>query len=227
MKNKKISRALCALLAVLTAFSFSGCDELLDEILNELIPSPSFSASTDGETDDGESAEESGDESSENPENSEAGENSETPENPENSESGENSGTTESPETVPTPNEPDETKTVASEEIDSIGHKIVYYTDGTWEDLGRAVALKTASPAPETQYGYQYFYGLENGEGLCGFYTCLYDTYTGFHNGNEDVSANESGNYEVANVNFANYGISAEQAISVWKIFLAENPQRV
>ncbi len=223
MKNKKISRTLCALLAVVTAFVFSGCDEFLDDLLNTLTPEvPPISSPTDEETDGGESTENGeGIGTEENGETPENPENSETPENPENSETPD---IPEEPEIVPTPDEPDESKTVAYEEIDDIGHKVVYYTDGTWEDLGRAVALKTGTPEPETQYGYQYFSALENGKGLCGFYSSLYRVYTEFHNATKDLTANADGRYEVADVNFATHGISAEQAIAVWKIFLAENP---
>lgn len=218
MKNKKSIRALCSLLAAFTAFSFTGCDELLDEILNELVPAPSASSSVeDGESVGGENGSQSGKEEG-------GGKTPETPDVGETPDEGEGEQTPEEEEPAPTPNEPNENKTVLSTETDDIGHKIVYYTDGTWEDLGRAVTLNTDSPAPETQYGYQYFSTLDDGEGLCGFYTCLYNVYTDFHRSNKDVTATSDGDYEFASVNFANYGVTAEQAIGVWKTFLAENP---
>lgn len=217
MKKKNLTRALCALLAAVTAFSFTSCDELLGDLLNELTPSiPSISTPTDDKMD------ENGGGDSQNGNTDENGENN--PENPENPKEPEEPGVPEEPEIVPTPDAPDESKVVDYEELDDIGHKVVYYTDGTWEDLGRAVALKTSTPAPETQYGYQYFSALEDGEGLCGFYDSLYRVYTQFHNGSKDLTINADGRYEVADVNFASHGISAEQAIAVWKIFLAENP---
>ncbi len=223
MKNKNLTRALCALLAAVTAFSFTGCDELLGDLLDELTPSiPSVSTPTDDKT------EESGGDDSQNGNADDSGDNNpetpDPPENPKEPESPKNPDVPDEPEVVPTPDEPDGSKIVDYEEIDEIGHKIVYYTDGTWEDLGRAVALKTGTPAPETQYGYQYFSALEDGEGLCGFYESLYRVYTEFHYVSKDLTVNADGRYEVADVNFASHGISAEQAIAVWKIFLAENP---
>ncbi|MBE7078552.1 MAG: hypothetical protein E7380_01680 [Clostridiales bacterium] len=132
-------------------------------------------------------------------------------------------GQDEDTPTKPTPENPNENKTVAREELDEIGHKVVYYTDGTWEDLGRAVPLNTASPAPETQYGYQSLKKEADGEGLCALYQDLYEVSTAFHTSTVDLNS-QDGICEVAVLPYNQYGITAEQAISVWKVFGAENP---
>ncbi len=123
----------------------------------------------------------------------------------------------------PTPEKPNENKTVAREELDEIGHKVVYYTDGTWEDLGRAVPLSTASPAPKTQYGYQSLKKEKNGAGLCAFYEDLYEVASAFHTSTVDLKT-EDGVCEIAMLPYYQYEITTEQAISVWKVFGAENP---
>ncbi|MBQ9728480.1 MAG: hypothetical protein IJV85_02675 [Clostridia bacterium] len=123
-----------------------------------------------------------------------------------------------------TPNEPDSQKTVEKEETDSIGHKVVYYTDGTYEDLGRIRALDFSSPAPETQYSREAFAKEENGEGLNGFYVDLYQAATSFHASKQDVTADKDGYYTAAQLDFSKRGITQEQAVSVWKMFAAENP---
>jgi len=52
------------------------------------------------------------------------------------------------------PEQPDADKLILREETDEIGHKIVYYTDGTFEDLGRVEAIDFSALPLEEQYAY-------------------------------------------------------------------------
>ncbi len=135
------------------------------------------------------------------------------------------------PKPLPKPQEPDPEKTVLKYETDAIGHKVAYYTDGTYDDLGRVVPLDFASPDPETQYGYQSLAAEYNGASLCKFYKDLYAVSTEFHNSEKTLSvvteAYEGETYEVAELtelDYGKYGMNGEQALAVWKIFGDENP---
>ncbi len=125
---------------------------------------------------------------------------------------------------------PDENKTVLREEVDDIGHKVVYYTDGTHEDLGRVVALDFGADSPEEQYGYQSFAKESASAGLCGFYNDLYAVATEFHTSTQNLTVeydeDEYGEYayaELAVLDYGKYGISLDQASAVWKVFGDEN----
>lgn len=120
--------------------------------------------------------------------------------------------------------EPDPDKVVEREEIDAIGHKFVYYTDGTYEDLGRVTPLDFSTPAPSSQYGYRYFASQPNGKGLCGFYVDLYNAATAIHASEQNYGKNDDGYVEGKSLSFSDDGLTSEQAISVWKIFIQENP---
>ncbi len=128
-----------------------------------------------------------------------------------------------------TPEKPDPEKTVDRYILDDIGHRVAYYTDGTYEDLGRETPLNMATPAPETQYGYQAFLKESNGSGFCNFYKDLYAVANEFHASDvtptETVTGNDGSiSYLVAKVNFAKYGLTVAQAMAVWKTFFEENP---
>lgn len=131
--------------------------------------------------------------------------------------------TPELPETA----EPDPEKTVAATETDSLGHKIVTYTDGTWEDLGRVVPLEYSTPDPTEQYGYQYFKTQTNGAGMQDLYTALHTTATQFHNSANTLEVVGSGTNKtcrLASFTLADYGVTQAQAEAVWRIFANENP---
>ena len=199
MKKKNWTRSLACFLAGLSALTLSGCDELLNELLSGVYDE--ISASTSDGNDDAQSRED--------------GEKDETPLPP---------VTPDEPVVTPEPEEPNPEKELAYEETDALGHKIAYYTDGSWEDLGRTVALDFSTPAPQTQYGYTYFSGLEKGEGLCNFYVDLYNAATQFHYYGEDLSVNEEGAHVIGQVEYAKYGLTGDEAIGVWKTFVTENP---
>ena len=124
---------------------------------------------------------------------------------------------------VETP-EPDAEKVVAYEETDAIGHKVVYYTDGTYEDLGRVEPLNFVSPTPTSQYSYIAFQKEENGEGLQVFYTKIYNALAKAHLEKTDYVLSENDVYECAEISYKDCGITTDQAITVWKVFAQENP---
>lgn len=128
---------------------------------------------------------------------------------------------------LPETDDPNPEKTVLSTETDSLGHKIVNYTDGTWEDLGRVEPLDYATPLPTEQYGYTYFGSQTNGEGMQNLYTALYDMATKFHNSANELEITGTGasaTCHVARFTLADYGVTQSQAESVWRIFANENP---
>ena len=128
---------------------------------------------------------------------------------------------------VPGPEEPDPAKTVLSTETDALGHEIVTYTDGTWEDLGRVVPLDFSTPAPTEQYGYEYFGKQANGSGMQDLYAALYDIATKFHNSANELTITGTGTNktcQVASFTLTDYGVTQAQAEAVWRIFANENP---
>lgn len=128
---------------------------------------------------------------------------------------------------LPELKEPDENKTVSTTEIDKLGHKIVTYTDGTWDDLGRAEALDLSAPDPTEQYGYQYFGKESNGAGMQDLYTALHTTATQFHgsaNALETTGTGTSKTCRLASYKLSDYGVTQSEAEAVWRIFAMENP---
>lgn len=121
--------------------------------------------------------------------------------------------------------EPDGTKTLLRVETDGIGHKIAYYSDGTREDLGRAVPIDFTPKAPATQYAYKQLAKTDNGNALCAFYEQLYAVNLAVFNGNEDITANDNGDFVVAEVEYASLGVTRAQALSVWKNFRIDYPE--
>ncbi|MBQ9113452.1 MAG: hypothetical protein IJY05_00840 [Clostridia bacterium] len=120
--------------------------------------------------------------------------------------------------------EPNAEKVVEREETDSIGHKVVYYTDGTYEDLGRVEPLNFVSPLPTSQYSYAAFEKEENGVGLRAFYTKMYNAITQAHLAKTDYTLSDNDEYECVEISYKDCGLTTKQAITVWKIFAQENP---
>ncbi len=97
------------------------------------------------------------------------------------------------------------------------------------------VELDFAPQPLEEQYGYRYFYALEDGEKFCRFYVDLYDACCALQY--QDVEADtqrvkdENGNvqevdlYIVDTLNWAQYNLTAEEAIAVWKTVRMEFPE--
>ncbi len=129
---------------------------------------------------------------------------------------------------VPELNSTDPEKTVEREIVDDIGHKVVYYSDGSYEDLGRVEPLNFATPVPETQHGYQSLAKDKDGESLCALYKDFYTVASEFHGSKRDVTVEkdeEGGSYAViADIDYGKYNLSDDQAMAVWKVFGDENP---
>ncbi len=221
MKNKKILRLVGCLMAICAFGTLTGC-EFIDEFMGTFSSSSESSSSSssddeepsDGETPEGNGGEGGGDEN-ENENGGEGGD--ENPVVPEPVE----------PAPEPEPNPPDPEKTLVKTETDAIGHEVAYYSDGTYEDLGRKIPLNFDSPLPETQYGYQSLKTEYNGGNLCKFYEDLYDVTAEFHNSTTSVAVEyEDGEYyaELTSVDYGKYGLTDEQAVAVWKVFTDENP---
>lgn len=198
-KNKKnLLRVLCLIVATVSLGSFSGCAETLDAILQGFLEATKV----------------------------EYGENDWNPDTDgvmdgATSDGGSSdSGTSDDPE----PDTPDITKEVLRSETDTMGHKIVYYTDGSKEDLGRAVALNFAPTAPDSKYGYHYFSTLDNGAELCSLYNDLYRVALGFHNSQKNAVA-VNGNYELADFRYSDYGLTKDEATGVWRTVAMEYPE--
>lgn len=126
--------------------------------------------------------------------------------------------------TSPQPAQPNPEKTVDYTETDLSGHKIVYYTDGTREDLGRVTAIDFSSESPSEKYGYQYFSTLSKGDGLCALYNDLYNVSDKFHKTEKDL-VKTGGNYVISKFDFAGYGLTKNEAAGVWRTVCLEYPE--
>lgn len=200
-KNKKnLLRIFCLITATVSLCSFSGCAETLDAILQGFLEATKVEY---GENDWNPDTDGVMDGASSDGGTSEGG---------------------QRPSDNPVPDTPDLTKEVLRSETDTMGHKIVYYTDGSKEDLGRAVALDFSPKAPDSQYGYHYFSTLSNGAELCSLYDDLYRVALGFHNSQKNaVSVN--GNYELADFRYSDYGLTKKEATGVWRTVAMEYPE--
>ncbi len=131
---------------------------------------------------------------------------------------------TPDPEPMPEPEEPDPEKELLKTETDSLGHKIAYYSDGTWEDLGRVVALDFTPQAPTERYGYQALAVEEKVDGLRGFYLDLYDAAMDFSASKADVTA-DGNYYTVAKIDFSKHGLSDQESLAAYKTFAQDYPE--
>ena len=110
------------------------------------------------------------------------------------------------------------------EETDTIGHKVAYYSDGTWEDMGRVTPLEFFSKDYTQKYGYSALSKEAYGEAYCSFYDDLYEAAIKFSSSTQDVPVTEDG-CTIALLFYGVSGISADEALGVWKIFRQDNPQ--
>lgn len=130
----------------------------------------------------------------------------------------------DSEEQIFTPNEPNKDKLVLRELTDEIGHKIVYYTDGTFEDLGRIEPIDFSATPLEEQYAYNALKAEKKGEALRAFYADLFTEANKFHNSGADLKVEEDGYYIVAMLDYSKWGLTNKEAFSVWNVFANENP---
>ena len=128
------------------------------------------------------------------------------------------------PEPLPDPEEPDPKKELLKTETDSLGHKIAYYSDGSWEDLGRVVPLDFTPEAPIERYGYQALATEEKADGLRGFYMDLYDVAVEFSSSMVDVEK-DGDYYVVAKVDFNKHGLSDGEGLAAYKTFVQDYPE--
>lgn len=194
MKNKGLLRIVSCLLAIASMSAFSACD--LSGILGSLQG--------------GSSAKESVTDSSENSsENSENGSDSaeDSSGNTENS-SGSSEDSSESSE-----NSSDSAEDSSDSSEDS---------SGTTED-----GLDFTPPKPATQYGYNSLKKEKNGAKMCQFYEDFYEASLEFHTSNRNlrIETDADGDYATLDeLNYAQYGLTNEEAVAVWKVFGDENP---
>ena len=122
------------------------------------------------------------------------------------------------------PTLPDDEKEILRMETGDIGHKIVYYTDGTCEDLGRITPIDFKPISPAEKEGYQYFSTLEKAEGLCAFYQEIFTVACNFHASDKNVTFTEE-YCEIADMNFFQHGLTSDEAASVWHTVSLEYPE--
>lgn len=69
-------------------------------------------------------------------------------------------------------------------------------------------------------YGFNYFGTCDNGQSLQKLYSDIDYEVRAFH----ENGASVTGDYCFAQLNYAKYGLSTEEAVSVWKIYCCDNP---
>ena len=72
-------------------------------------------------------------------------------------------------------------------------------------------------------YGRTYFEGFEN-DGFVNFYDKMYQLSVDFYESTEDLESSLDGLYVLGIIDAVEYGLSIEEAFSVWSIFYTENP---
>lgn len=197
---KKKFRLACCLLAACGLFAFSGCAEFIEAFLGNDSSSEKSYAEDEWNPDEDATASQPVASEKENDEDSER-----------------------ESESMSEPT-PDPEKELLRTETDEIGHKIAYYTDGTREDLGRVTPIDLTPVAPTNKEGYQYFAALDKGEGLCAFYTDLYNVACNFHVSTKNVTATGE-HYEIADLRFSQHGLTSDEAVSVWRTVSVEYPE--
>ena len=124
------------------------------------------------------------------------------------------------------------TVTVKQEEVKSVGHSLqLSYSEPTWDTQGMNVTScllcsyseyeYTESAYRDTLYGYSQFGTLYNASGYQGLYYALYEACESVHNSTKNYTSSSDG----INIYTYSYGLTVDQAISVWKIFYIENPK--
>ena len=238
--KKSVQKLLCALLCLVTAGSVAGCKYEVDapesshkasvdasqDNKEEETSSPagsgnsqdgtnnSISSESDEETSD--SGSETPDSGSENPDSS--GENPDV-------DPPEQGGSGGLPDDI---DPPDPEKELVLEDVDTFGHKIAYYSDGTWEDLGRVVPLDFIPRAAASRYGYTMLRMEENAAGKQNFYNQLFNAALHFYQAGGDVEAESVAGgvcYPIAKIDCSAYGISYETQQAVWRTFRQDCPE--
>ena len=117
---------------------------------------------------------------------------------------------------------------VLREDVDTFGHKIAYYTDGTWLDMGRVTPLDFTPKAAASRYGYTQLRLEENAAGKQNFYNQLFEAALAFEQSGGNVTAETVAGepcYPIAKIDCSGYGISYETQQKVWRTFRQDCPE--
>lgn len=123
---------------------------------------------------------------------------------------------------------PDPEKVLDREETDALGHKIAYYKDGTWEDLGRVTPLDFTPKAMETRIGYQALGAETQGQDKQGFYAELFHAALDFSQSGADLVAEEingGDSYVLATLDGGKYALSTNQMQAIWRTMRQDCPE--
>ena len=125
-----------------------------------------------------------------------------------------------------------DTVTVAQEVIKSTGHSLqMSYSEPTWDTMGMNIISclvcshseyeYTESAYRDTLYGYSQFGTLYNASGYQGLYYAIYQACETVHKSTKNYSSST----DYVEISTSAYGLTVDQAVSVWKIFYIENPK--
>ncbi|MBQ8322526.1 MAG: hypothetical protein IJX91_01020 [Clostridia bacterium] len=193
--KKKGLRFLCALLALCSAFAFSACD--VADILGGISLGGDSSSAPPSTEEDTDSSDRHSDKNTDKDSGSD-GESANENTGDETSSGAEDTGDGGAEKEAPTGNVPDPQK--PDLEPQAIGEK----------------------------YGYRQLATYENGDGLRAFYADLYEAARAFAGSGKTVqsdSVNGEMRYRIGTMDYAQYEISLEQAVSVWRTVRAEYPE--
>ena len=73
-------------------------------------------------------------------------------------------------------------------------------------------------------YGYRYLATMPKGEDLCAFYDDIADAVTAFHSGDITATQNANGECVLGVFDYNKYGLTHDDAISVWKTYVDDKP---
>lgn len=124
------------------------------------------------------------------------------------------------------------TITVAQETVMSKGHTLqLSYSEPTWDTQGMNITSclvcshseyeYTEAAYRDTLYGYSQFGTLYNASGYQGLYYAIYQACETVHKSTKSYSNST----DYIEINTSDYGLTLDQAVSVWKIFYIENPK--
>ncbi len=126
---------------------------------------------------------------------------------------------------LPPTSSPDSEKELIKTETDSIGHKIAYYSDGSWEDLGRELPIDYTPDAPTTKQGYQALQKEARAAVFTQFYTQAFEQARRFHASSDTVVADKHGYYSLPALDTKAYGLTMDELTSVWGTMKQDYPE--
>ncbi len=126
---------------------------------------------------------------------------------------------------LPPTQDPDPQKELLKTQVDALGHEIAYYTDGSWEDLGRVTPLDLTPKAPTEKLGYQSLAKEENSQELRAFYMDIYGLAMEFFSSTEDIAKGNGEYYALEILNVESYGLTMDELKSVWGTMKQDYPE--